>query len=58
MGEIMTRKDYIKIAKVISTAWVANQDFRDSIANDFADMLAQDNPRFNRSKFLTACGAN
>lgn len=55
-GKIMTRKDYVKIAKVISTAWVASQDFRDSIANDFADMLEKDNPNFNRDKFLKACG--
>jgi HKD family nuclease len=55
-GKEMTRKDYIKIAKVISTAWVASQDFRESIANDFADMLEKDNPNFDREKFLTACG--
>jgi len=52
----MTRKDYIKIAKIISEAWVYSQHFRASIANDFADMLEADNPNFDREKFLTACG--
>jgi 3-methyladenine DNA glycosylase AlkC len=52
----MTRKDYVKIAKVISTLWVMSQYNRESIANDFADMLEKDNPNFDRDKFLTACG--
>ena len=29
-----------------------------SLVNDLADDLSQDNPRFNRAKFLQACGYN
>lgn len=28
----------------------------DWIADDFCELFASDNPRFNRSRFLTACG--
>lgn len=27
-----------------------------STARDFADLFSQENPRFDREKFLTACG--
>jgi hypothetical protein len=53
----MTRKDYIKIAKVISEAWFHSHDYREAIANNFADMLEEENPRFDRERFLVACGA-
>lgn len=47
----MTRKDYIKIAAIIK-ARGADVD----LANDFADLLEDDNERFDRERFLTACG--
>jgi|LakMenE01Jun11ns_1017448.scaffolds.fasta_scaffold7689292_2 hypothetical protein len=52
----MTRKDYKLIAEVISTSWFGSADLKLSFASNLADELAQDNPRFNRSIFLTACG--
>jgi len=52
----MTRKDYVKIAEVIATAWMDSQDTRESLASDFADMLEADNPNFNRDRFLKAAG--
>ena len=55
-GEVMTRKDYVKIAEVIATAWMDSQDTRESLASDFADMLEADNPNFNRDRFLKAAG--
>lgn len=59
----MTRKDYELIAGTISHA-VKNYDGEDwtmlgagaAIARLLADELAEDNPRFDREKFLTACG--
>jgi len=60
----MTRKDYEKIAAVFadykrySENW--NSAFRMTAIREFApricDMLAQDNPRFDRARFLKACG--
>jgi len=57
----MTRKDYELIAKAISEAHEDN--FGDSSANEgiywvtglLADKLAEDNPRFDRFKFVQAC---
>lgn len=58
----MSKRDYEMIAGVLSdhhrdetsegyAAAVA------AIANQFADELAKANPRFNRTRFLAACGA-
>ena len=52
----MTRKDYKLIANVIATSWWGSSELKNSFANNLADELALDNPRFNRSVFLTACG--
>lgn len=61
----MTKKDYIAIAKVISdernhpaSGSKAAQVTCDRLAHRFADMLASDNPRFDRARFLQACGAS
>jgi hypothetical protein len=52
----MTRKDYILIAKTINDAYYLDQNKKLTIARDFADELSFDNPRFDRARFLTACG--
>lgn len=67
----MTRKDYIAIAAALSLerpALTLEQyamapdwdrgtfDEWNTIVLRFAGMLAADNPRFDRAKFLTACG--
>ena len=57
----MTRKDFELIAKVLRAARNGDIDRRaewvtDAIAEDMADGLATTNPRFNREKFLRACG--
>ena len=56
----MTRKDYQLIASAISEL---ASDFGKGevvainlVADTLADALAQENPRFDRAKFLTACG--
>lgn len=59
----MTKKDYELIAKGL--AKTGNRDYVDEssaaawylVCNDMADTLAQDNPSFDRNKFLKACGA-
>ena len=58
----MTRKDYEIIAEVICNLM---QDFNNSgsdevslslVAGEMADALQGTNPRFDRARFLTACG--
>jgi hypothetical protein len=66
----MTRKDYQKIAKAVSdtvTEWEHSWKTDEmtpaqlavaSLAEKLAVLFAQDNERFNPSKFYTACGLN
>ena len=56
----MTRKDYVMIAEVINRNTVsltesALIDFA-RMAEDLATELQNDNPRFDRDRFLDACG--
>jgi hypothetical protein len=66
----MTKKDYIAVANIIKDRrplaktssteagrtgiYVAN-DVLDGLASDFADVFANDNPRFDRQRFMDAC---
>lgn len=52
----MTRKDYVMIAEVIATNWHYSADTKADLARSFADALETDNPRFDRDRFLKACG--
>jgi len=58
----MTRKDYIMIAEIIAfnqEQFVEGEDGRTLLkilANQFANELQADNPRFDRARFLAACG--
>lgn len=54
----MTRKDYQLIASVLANFATEGTptDDRDAIAYGLADSLGQDNPRFNRERFLVAAG--
>jgi hypothetical protein len=58
----MTRKDYILIADSIKRAhdnWEGYRETQEGIeglARGLATKLAEENPRFNRETFLTACG--
>ena len=59
----MTRKHYIKFAGTFRHALdlsqqrdlLVNNAVRD-IADTMADICAADNPRFDRERFLAACG--
>ena len=46
----MTRKDYIAIARVLSS--IEDNKIRMCTGQIMSDMLGQDNPRFNRIVFL------
>jgi len=61
----MTRKDYVLIAETIKGAINYEQDFNNdqskvngfkSLALALALTLESDNPRFDRHRFLVACG--
>jgi len=56
----MTRKDYILLADAIKAA-VEATDYPERLgaqlaANEIAHRLQQDNPRFDRARFLKAAG--
>ena len=61
----MTRKDYIAIAKVFQNRADMARNIQNApsrlahyseVAADLADVLAQDNQRFDRARFIKACG--
>jgi hypothetical protein len=61
----MTKKDYELIAQAITatSAEFARQGedafpYLAELAENLATMLEDDNPRFNRSTFLKACGVS
>jgi hypothetical protein len=47
----MTRKDYKKIAELL---YLYPQPLQ--FVHELTNILEEDNPRFDREKFLTACG--
>jgi hypothetical protein len=66
----MTRKDYVALAEVMKGEKIVPTDYAsmsqwEKGASDswnttvlaLAAMLARDNPRFDRARFLKACGA-
>ena len=52
----MSKKDYVLIADVINSYYKAEVDGSYyNLAEGMADILANENPRFDRVKFFTAC---
>lgn len=51
----MTRKDYKLIAEAFALFNYLHQPTRHYIANALADRLENDNPRFDRTRFIEAC---
>ena len=49
----MTRKHFVEIAKIVSNT---PESTRQALALDFVRMLQAENPRFDPSRFLKACG--
>ena len=54
---MMTRKDYVKVADILSgyQGAMIDQYWFEDLVNDFADFFASDNPNFKRDKFAEAC---
>ena len=49
----MSRKHFIAIAEIVSNQ---PEDTRQALALDFVRMFQAENPRFDPSRFLRACG--
>lgn len=55
----MSKKHYEAIARILSAEDIENYDrwkAVESITHKIADYFATDNPRFNKQRFLDACG--
>lgn len=58
----MTKKDYEKIAAILKSRHMRRTLSGDErqlmtlLAHDFADMLEEDNPQFDRHRFFEAAG--
>jgi hypothetical protein len=56
---MMTRKDYIATAEILKFASdKTHPALFSKIVNDFAEMFAKDNPRFDVNRFHEASGYN
>lgn len=64
---MMSRNDYQKIAKIIAKRQIEKPaDALDNgyymavwgISQELADFFEADNPRFDRARFMEACGGN
>jgi hypothetical protein len=51
---ILTRRCFVFVAQTIATCPLEQE--RAAIAEHFASALAATNPRFDRERFLAACG--
>jgi len=55
----MTKADYVKLAEALRLGNSITDDYGvddRTFPNAVADALADDNPLFDRERFLTACG--
>jgi hypothetical protein len=59
---MMTRKQFEMLAEIVRRVDLNEYAYQDTIrkriANTIADELDKENPRFDRRKFLTACGVD
>lgn len=56
---MMTRKDYVATAEILSTySELIDQFTFEDLIRDFADMFLSDNPRFSPLTFENACYGN
>ncbi len=62
----MTRKDYVLIAKSLKSSWqdiqgmnaIMEKDAYAHVCENIASALKADNMRFDRERFVTACGVD
>jgi hypothetical protein len=53
---MMTRKDYVAVSEILSSQgdWIPSKVFNE-LVNEFADLMAEDNERFLRERFVDSC---
>ena len=53
---MMTRKDYVEVAEIISgyRGAMIDEFWFEDLVNDFSELFEKDNPNFDRSKFKNA----
>ena len=56
----MTRKDYIKLARIIKDNKLNDTKYlvKDSFIEDLCDVLKQNNINFDRLRFIDACNGH
>jgi hypothetical protein len=56
----MSRKDYVAIAAILDSARseYGSSPVLDDIVKELASLFARDNPAFDRSRFIEACGGS
>ena len=59
---MMTRKDYVQVAKIINNYFDLADDYdglnanvHDFLIEPFIEFFEKDNPRFDKDKFCEAC---
>lgn len=53
---MMTRKDYVSTAEILfSIKHAVTEEIHSHLIENFSEMFATDNPRFDRSRFEKAC---
>lgn len=52
----MTRKDYELIASTIRNSFNHSHENKAPLVRGFVTVLQKDNPRFDESRFIEACG--
>ena len=54
---MMTRKDYVVVAQILSSYkdLIGDEFTYHDLVDDFAAMFAEDNPRFDFNRFISAC---
>lgn len=51
---MMTRKDYVETAQILSEQYSNQPELVQIIADRFAEYFAKDNPRFDKNRFDNA----
>lgn len=52
----MQHRHFAAVARVIADMDYLSDAHRWNVADDFANMLTQSNPNFDRDRFMSACG--
>ena len=54
----MSKKHFIKLAKIFSKYALQNDVMAREIFADIVELCQEENPNFDKARFLSACGVN